>query len=200
MYTFVARLRKNEKELLIEVQKAFRIMIAESMRNAMMATCRRLDLWPPEPRPAGVHVGDCSFKEIAAPMPVIAQRLYNDEARRHRRSTASGSGATQMGRRPQTASFIVDFACAAGVILPEMPQKCMDFHDEFESHAAEWEQAQSTNKNSDLVTTGFVTARWRDNMGQWWTRRDAMRQEVAEWMAKQWPKTSSENPLCAELW
>merc|ERR1712039_509946 len=101
-------------------------MGAESMRNVMMATCQRLELWPPTPTPNGIADTDCCYKEIAAPIEVIAQRLYNDETRREERAASSVDGVAPMRRKAATACFIVDFAGAAGVTLPAVPKTFLE--------------------------------------------------------------------------
>merc|ERR1719375_1993474 len=79
---FADRLRSGERELVEEISRAYDVVMNESVRNAMVAAFRELGLWPPSPTPAGVGASDCDFEDLSAPIPVIAQRIYNDEARR----------------------------------------------------------------------------------------------------------------------
>merc|ERR1712216_740782 len=60
VYRFADRLRAGEAALLEELDKAFRIVMAESVRSAMIATCQVLELWPPSPAPVGVADDDCA--------------------------------------------------------------------------------------------------------------------------------------------
>merc|ERR1712129_197171 len=67
-----------------ELERAFSVVMEESVRNAMVSAFQRLDMWPPRPTPAGVCMEDCSYEDVSAPLAVVAQRAYNDELRRAR--------------------------------------------------------------------------------------------------------------------
>lgn len=141
VYRFARRLRAGEAALLEELEKAFRIMMAESVRTAMMATCRLLELWPPPPAFAQVADDDCTFEDVSAPLPMIAQRLWNDEQRRMRLIPCEGD-ADPMRRRAMMAIYIVEFAAAAGAPMPRTPNTYDMMLEEFREKAAEWEQVQ----------------------------------------------------------
>jgi len=141
VYRFAERLRAGEIGLLEEVDKAFRIVMAESVRSAMIATCQTLELWPPSPTPAGITGDDCAFEDVSAPLPVIAQRLYNDEQRRSH-LTPHKSDMDPMKRRGMMASYIVEFALAAGTAIPPVPTTFDMMLSEFREQAMVWEETQ----------------------------------------------------------
>lgn len=130
---FKARLKQQEQELLETVQRAYRLLMNESVRNAIVAMCRELDLWPPKPPPAGILADDCAYEDTSAPLPEIAQRAYNDEARRGREDVLQ-----PLLKRATTASFIVDFATEVGVEMPAQSQLHLSMLEEFMSRAEEW--------------------------------------------------------------
>lgn len=132
---FAERLKTGEPELLEEVDKAFRIIVAESARNMMIATVKGLGLFPPSPAPAGISEEDCCFEDASAPMPVIAQRLYNDYVRRERDEC---SHKRRLQRRSLTAAFLVDFAYEAGVTLPTIPETYQTLLQEFASRNSDF--------------------------------------------------------------
>eukprot|EP00405_Crypthecodinium_cohnii_P017838 CAMPEP_0206459402 /NCGR_PEP_ID=MMETSP0324_2-20121206/24152_1 /ASSEMBLY_ACC=CAM_ASM_000836 /TAXON_ID=2866 /ORGANISM="Crypthecodinium cohnii, Strain Seligo" /LENGTH=309 /DNA_ID=CAMNT_0053930941 /DNA_START=80 /DNA_END=1009 /DNA_ORIENTATION=+ len=113
------RLRQGDKLLLEEVDRAFRIVMQESVRNAMMGLFQTLDMFPPSPPPPGIDDDDCCYEDVEAPLPVVSQRLYNDQARRLG-SDCGGPGFLQ--QRAKTAAFIVDFAEESEVKLPPIPE------------------------------------------------------------------------------
>merc|ERR1719409_1941295 len=119
----------------------------------MTATCQLLELWPPSPVPANVSDDDCAFEDVSAPMPVIAQRLYNDE-RRRRRLTSCDGDLDPMRRLALMASFIVEFAAAAGVTLPELPITYEMMLVEFKQQTVEWEQAQERAQDPPKLARG----------------------------------------------
>eukprot|EP00406_Dinophysis_acuminata_P064398 CAMPEP_0179286692 /NCGR_PEP_ID=MMETSP0797-20121207/39877_1 /TAXON_ID=47934 /ORGANISM="Dinophysis acuminata, Strain DAEP01" /LENGTH=216 /DNA_ID=CAMNT_0020995593 /DNA_START=66 /DNA_END=712 /DNA_ORIENTATION=- len=131
---FEGRLQSGEAELLEEVDRAFRLVMTESVRNSMIATCKELGMFPPSPPPSGVEDEDCSYEDVSARFEVVAQRLYNDQARR----CCSGDLGGRLVRRALTASFIVDFAAASGVPAPAMPEALHLMLQEFLARAAEW--------------------------------------------------------------
>jgi len=116
---FAARLRSCDQELVEEMDGAYEVVMNESIRNAMVAGFRELGLWPPVPTPPGIADCDCNFEEMSAPIPVIAQRAYNDE--RQRRQDAALGGGSAVGRslrHATTASYLVDFGYESGMNLP----------------------------------------------------------------------------------
>lgn len=118
---FSARLRRGDDAALAEeLERAHRVVMAESVRNAMMGMLKALDLFPPAPPPVGVAEDDCSYEDVTAPLPVIGQRLYNDSVRRL--TDATETRPSRVEWRAATASFLVDFAEGVGVALPLVPE------------------------------------------------------------------------------
>jgi len=161
VHRFTERLQAGEAALLEELDKAFRIVMAESVRSAMIGTCKLMELWPPSPAPPAVADEDCAFEDVSAQIPVIAQRLYNDENRRHCMMTRH-SDVDPMRRRALMASFIVDFAAAAGVPLPELPETFDMMLRDFKAQALEWEQAHVCDVEEELLREGQMGALHED--------------------------------------
>jgi len=138
---FADRLLAQEPVLLEEMERAFQMVMNESVRNAMVAAFREVDLWPPEPRPDGVEDNDCSYEDLTAPVPVIAQRAWNDEAKR-RTEAEDGSSTGSQFRRAATASYLVDFAHEVGIALP-VAESHMAILSEFGFRMEAWSQEQS---------------------------------------------------------
>eukprot|EP00440_Ansanella_granifera_P023161 gb/GFBE01025151.1/.p1 GENE.gb/GFBE01025151.1/~~gb/GFBE01025151.1/.p1 ORF type:complete len:382 (+),score=96.81 gb/GFBE01025151.1/:1-1146(+) len=136
---FADRLIAREPALLEEMDRAFEIVMDESVRNAMIAAFREVELWPPVPRPDSICDDDCDYEDLQAPVPVIAQRAWNDEAKRRR----AAHGADEQFRRAVTASYLVDFAHEVGWQLPAAAQSHMEKLSEFGARMAEWSQAQT---------------------------------------------------------
>merc|ERR1712216_295897 len=63
---FKQRLALREEELMNVLLGAHRLLMTESVRNAIVATCRELQLWPPQPAPAGVLDDDCAYEDTSA--------------------------------------------------------------------------------------------------------------------------------------
>jgi hypothetical protein len=154
VYRFAERLRAGDAKLLEELDKAARIVIAEGVRSSMIATCQRLELWPPEPAPAGVQDCDCSFEDVSAPLPVIAQRLYNDE-RRRRSFTQGKDSVSPMRRQAMMAIFITEFALAAGALLPETPETYDVMLSDFGAQAVDWENAPGLQQPARKIADFF---------------------------------------------
>lgn len=133
VHEFAERLRGGDAALLEELDRAFRLVMAESVRNSIMSTCQQLGVFPPSPEFVDVGAEDCAYEDVSESLPVIAQRLYHDQARR---GTAVG---VRLGTRALTAAYIVDFAAEIGVPLPEMPETQALMLQEFASRVAEWE-------------------------------------------------------------
>lgn len=143
---FARRVRASEPELIQELDTAFALLMSESVRNAMVATCRKMDLWPPPTsslRSGGgtVDMGASRWAD-ALPLPLLAQRLYEEEAARHA-ADEGGAGAEEQGaaaaRAARTAAFLVDFAAENVVWKPEMADAQARRLSDFIAHAAEWE-------------------------------------------------------------
>lgn len=137
---FAARLRAGEEVLLQETAHALNLVMAESVRNAMTATFRELDLWPPSSRPPGISDDDCAYDDLSAPIEMIAQRAWNDEMQRQRdASNGGGGGAGRLFRRAVTASYIVDFVHAMGVHLQQEQSSQLAALERFGDIVSRWE-------------------------------------------------------------
>mmetsp|Transcript_9893 Transcript_9893/g.26083 ORF Transcript_9893/g.26083 Transcript_9893/m.26083 type:complete len:280 (-) Transcript_9893:133-972(-) len=141
---FAQRLRAKDEQLLECVESAHRCVMTESIRNGMIATCRELSMWPPRPGPPGISADDCAYEDTTAPFAAIAQRLYNDEARRDCEELLH-----QLQRRATTASFLVDFATEAGVAGPALSDSRQEMLQEFMARVEEW--AASTSQGGTMT-------------------------------------------------
>lgn len=173
---FAKRLKAGETILLDELDRCSRIVTSECVRNAMIAAFPRFDLWPPSPMPIEVAEDDYTYEDVSAPMPIIAQRAYNDEQRRKREALDCG-GHSQLQQRAHTAFFIVDFAEQMGVPLPPMPETQTMMLKEFAGRMAEWDAQQTPRPDGDSdvrddflrgLGIGAGADRIRDQMGNWW--------------------------------
>lgn len=146
---FAARLRAGEPALQEELDRAFRLVMTESVRNSMIGMCQALGVFPPMPPPAGVDADDCAYEDASAPLPDIAQRLYNEQARRLGEGDVGGGSASDTGgpaasvgqrlqRRAMTAAFLVDFAEGLGVALPTMSETQEAMLQDFAQRIEEW--------------------------------------------------------------
>jgi len=137
---FAERVRAGEPALRKELELALRTVMLESVRNAMIAAFRELEMWPPTPTPAGVDKDDCRYEDLSAALPELAQRAYNDAARREQ--DVSEEGVARVFRRAMTASYICDFGHAAGADLPPVPEAISTFLLEFQQRVTAWETEQ----------------------------------------------------------
>merc|ERR1719213_172879 len=110
----------------------------------MIATVKGLGLFPPPRTPESVHGDDCSYEDVSAPLPMIAQRLYNDQLRRQRDEGLQG----RQQRRAMTAAFLVDFAHHAGAKLPESPETYSSLLQEFSVRHFEFADKESAKKRA----------------------------------------------------
>lgn len=172
---FTSRLRAREAGLVEEVDRAFRIVMVESVRNAMQGMFQTLDMFPPMPPPSGVEDDDCAYEDVTAPLPVVAQRLYNDQARR------ISDPCGQLHRRAMTAAFIVDFAEGVGFPLPQIPETQSSMLRELSTRVAEEThsrgaspEVQSRARDAFLGSLGVGAAGER------------LRQEAKKWWAENW--------------
>lgn len=171
---YTARLCAGEPGLIREVEFAHNIVMAESVRNAMMAMCQALDIFPPTPQPASIDDGDCAYEDVTAPLPIIAQRLHNHQSQRMFNSTR---GPDELQRRALTAAFIVDFASEAGIKMPPMPQTQQSMLKEFVERTGEYAQetpsAYLPGNSLELLIgdLGFSTAGLllKKEAQLWWT-------------------------------
>jgi hypothetical protein len=145
VHEFSARLNAGEESLKEEMSRAFDVVMMESVRNAMVAAFREVDLWPPPVQISGIDEEDCDFEDLSAPIPAIAQRAYNDEVRRNRDAVSGGgAGFGQSFRKATTASYLVDFACEVKAPLPSSSSSSRHaamLH-EFGANLERWEREQ----------------------------------------------------------
>lgn len=139
---FAKRLQSGEQALVEELEKAFRMQLAEGTRNSMVSTCQALDLWPPATHLADIAPDDRGFEDASAALPVIAQRLYNDEM--HREDIAARTRRMDpVRRRALMAAFIVDFATVHDIPLPIVPETYTMMLADFGESVSAWERAQT---------------------------------------------------------
>lgn len=138
------RLQIGEAAVLEDLDRAFQAVVAESVRNGMVASLRELELWPPLSPPQDVGPEDSRWEDLAAPVPCIAQRLFNDETRRAREGRLAADT-----RRATTASFIVDFSYEAGATLPSPSGPHQDMLREFEMRAEEYSRGLVLARQAD---------------------------------------------------
>jgi len=176
---FAARLRAGEPGLVEEMERAYRIVMAESVRNAMIGMFQALEMFPPAPPPRGVEDDDCAFEDVSAPLPVIAQRLYNDQARRVSDTTG---GPGRLERRAMTAAFIVDFTDEAGVKLPPMPETQASMLKEFAERTNEFaQQKPGSDSKRHRAREAFLGA-----LGGGGSVGRRLKQEADQWWAENW--------------
>jgi hypothetical protein len=168
---FRSRLIQRDEGLIQCLKFAYQQVMTESVRNGIVATCRELDLWPPEPPPADVFDDDCAWQDLTVPLPIIAQRTFNDNVKR---------GQNQVLRplhlQAITASFIVDFATDVGA-ASELSSPT-DMHKEqlteFMMRVDEWVQTNAASTGSkpraqrarDAFVKGLGPGGVADNMRQ----------------------------------
>ncbi|CAE8636302.1 unnamed protein product, partial [Polarella glacialis] len=151
---FTRRLLAKEEALNECVERAHRFVMAESVRAGIVATCREVGLWPPVPPPEGVLEDDYAFQDTTATLPVLAQRAYNDEARRNRDELLH-----PLIRRATTASFIVDFATESGLPPPTLSEQHHEMLEEFMSRVEEWVSRGAPANEKHLGGEGVSAAR-----------------------------------------
>lgn len=169
---FAVRLKAGDIALLEEVDRAFRIVMVESVRNAMKGMFKALEMFPPYPPPRCVHDEDCSYQDVSAPLPEIAQRLYNDEAWR----TTDPDGGPRVEKRAKTSAFLTDFAEACGITLPPVPQTQQGMLKEFSARVQEatergqLEQSPSVARKAffEHLGVGPAAERLRCEAKRWW--------------------------------
>jgi len=157
---FARRLRDGEEQLVHCVDNAYHLVMSESVRNGIVATCREVGLWPPQPPPPDVGTDDCTYEDTTAPLPKIAQRAHNDEARRQREE-----GFKVALKRAATASFLVDFAAEVGVPLPTLSSSHEEMLQEFMVRVEEWgqqHQQQQQQQQQHAPVLGSLVARARE--------------------------------------
>merc|ERR1719267_109846 len=143
--SFGERLAAGEVGLVEELEKAYRIVVAESARAMMIATVKGLGLFPPASPPEGVTADDCAYEDASASLPMIAQRLHNDHLRRQR---DEGGSASRQQRRSMTAAALVDFAHHAGAKLPESPETYQFLLQEFSARQYEFADKEAAKRRA----------------------------------------------------
>jgi hypothetical protein len=120
---YIALVREGEEAVLQDVARAAKIAEQGGLRNVMIATCKELELWPPS---SPDRLQSVAYTDMSEPMESIAWALYNYE------KILDESKAVRQSHDilAQTASYIVDFAQAAGErmeISPSGSQMLMGF-------------------------------------------------------------------------
>lgn len=172
---FMKRVMAKEEGLSECVERAHRFVMAESVRAGIVATCREVGLWPPRPRPCEVQVDDCAYQDTTAPLPVIAQRAFNDEDRRTKDELLQ-----PLLKRATTASFLVDFVTEAGLPPPTLNQQHHEMLEEFMTRVEEWmspQDAKGKGSARDALLHGL-------SMGG--ATAEAARQQVLHRWTKNW--------------
>jgi hypothetical protein len=135
-----------------EVRKACDVVMAESVRNAMISTCKELELFPPPPalmKGPVVNEDDCAYEDCTAPLPVIAQRLYNDSEQRLLYGECEGRAKQKT--LLLTAFFITDFIEHIGIATPPLSPTARSMLSDFATSVAEWGDGNtSQNRACDL--------------------------------------------------
>lgn len=176
---FSARLRAGEPGLVEEMENAHAIVMSESVRNAMISMFQALDMFPPAQPPDGIDDDDCSYEDVSAPLSVIAQRLYNDQARR---VCDTNGGPILLERRAMTAAFIIDFAVVAGVTLPPMSETQQSMLKEFGDRTSEFEQDKPNSEQPQRAREAFLTALEASTAGQ------LLMSDTQQWLSEHWQK------------
>jgi hypothetical protein len=164
---FAGRLRGSDPDLLGELRSALRVLGGEAARNAMISTFQSLDMWPPSS--SDIRADDCNYQDLSAPLPVVAQRLYNDHARR------ASLTLDRCKRRAVTACFVVDFAKEAGVELPS-PTDGNELLEQFQRLISRYKRNEKQFR-FDLVVKDAT--RLRDKVQLWWAENQGMTRCVA---------------------
>mmetsp|Transcript_18622 Transcript_18622/g.37949 ORF Transcript_18622/g.37949 Transcript_18622/m.37949 type:complete len:297 (-) Transcript_18622:237-1127(-) len=179
---FGERLRAGEEGLVEEIERAYRIVMSESVRNAMMGMFQALGMFPPAPPPQSIPDDDCAYEDMSAALPVIAQRLYNDQARRLLDTTG---GPSRLDTRAKTAAFLVDFAEGVGRPLPPMPETQQGMLKDFAERTAEYAKMQGDsgkqNRARDVFLKGLGAGAVAENL-----RREASKWWKENWQAVLW--------------
>lgn len=128
----------EQASLMAEFQKACDVIVAESVRNAMINTCKELELFPPPPlaKELAVDEKDCAYEDCTAPLPVIAQRLYNDSEQRLLYGECEGRAQQKI--QLLTSLFITDFAEDAHVATPPLSPTAQSMLSDFAASVADW--------------------------------------------------------------
>jgi len=172
--SFARAVKEQESpEVVLESRQAYRLVMAESVRNGMKATFCHLQLWPPAPdllEGSPVEDGDCAFEDMSCTLPAIAQKCFNEDARRTSNPLFAG-----LRRRDVTASFIVDFAADVGLQPATMPETQKIMLSDFANRVEEWTKGQAS-QSSKAARSAFLRGLGTnpaahllsDKAGEWW--------------------------------
>merc|ERR1719410_2049459 len=144
----------------------------------MMGMFQTLDMFPPQPSPEDIDSEDCAYEDVSAPLPVVAQRLYNDQARR--KSDALG-GPGRLDKRALTAAFITEFAEEVGVTLPTIPETQRSMLQDLSERIAE----ETQRRDSDEAETSRVQDDFLHGLGAG-AAAEGLRQDASKWWAANW--------------
>lgn len=141
---FERRVRAQDPELLEELRTAHSLLMAETVRNAMVTTCKRLEAWPPElPEENTLTAEDLYPQSLltgalidSLSFPVVAQRLFDEEEVR----------ATQR-RVARTAAFLVEFMEDLNVPRPALAETLQRRLARFSELADAWERQREATKD-----------------------------------------------------
>jgi len=179
---FTKRILAREEALQECVARAHRFVMTESVRAGIVATCREVGMWPPQPKPSEVPDDDCSFQDTTAPLAVIAQRAFNDDMRRGQDALLQ-----PLSRRATTASFLVDFVTEAGLPPPTLSSQHYEMLEEFMSRVDEW---MGNNANVQNAAGGRPAPLAREallrGLSYGGATAEAARQQVMARWSKNW--------------
>jgi len=179
---FKERLLLPDSDLQETVARAYRLVMTESVRNGIVATCRELDLWPPPPA-LSVPDDDCAFEDTSAPLALIAQRCYNDELRRGKEEALQ-----PLLKRATTASFIVDFATEVGAEMPALSELHQQMLQEFMSRVDEFVGGHSFQVESSSSLGARARQAFLEGIGPGGAAEGLRRQVKVRW-SKNWDTT-----------
>eukprot|EP00929_Paragymnodinium_shiwhaense_P086991 TRINITY_DN47331_c0_g2_i2.p1 TRINITY_DN47331_c0_g2~~TRINITY_DN47331_c0_g2_i2.p1 ORF type:complete len:171 (-),score=21.51 TRINITY_DN47331_c0_g2_i2:228-740(-) len=113
----------------------------------MIANCRRLDLWPPPAKhlPNDLEIGSDFSLDVSSSLPVIAQRLYNNESKRSEELSGEGNRLA-LTKEAATSTFILDFARECGVPTMKLPDSYRATLDAFNAKAGDWARTHNIDQ------------------------------------------------------
>jgi hypothetical protein len=163
---FMQLVRIGDEPVRKDIERAVKICEQESIRNVMMTTCKELHLWPPlcEDR-----LQSMAFTDTSEPLETIAWALFNFQSNLE----AAPETLEARAQLQRTASYIVDFAHAAGCDSGnEMSKSGRDLLLDFLARVKEWTDAhkyqQSSLRKAVLEKLhGLVDERYIDELDRW---------------------------------
>lgn len=179
---FRKRVQAQEAGLVASIDVAYRLISAEGVRSGIVATCQEMGLWPP----SGVSIDedDCAFQDTTAPLPLIAQRAYNDEMRREREKSLQ-----LLYRKATTASFLVDFASEAGLALPNLTESHREMLDEFMKRVEEW-SSQGGSSRFDLCPIARAGKALTQGLAKGGLAAEVAKETVKQRWSQNWDTTT----------